>query len=115
MTGARIVIFFLLMKLGLGLYRHMLTAENFAFAKQAGCPGTAAPPLPVVLAAALLLEHREDVDRQREHDRRVLLRGNLVERLQVAVEIAGVGEPVEEGGLKLGEVGPASPADLTRK
>jgi mannonate dehydratase len=24
------------MKLGLGLYRHMLTADNFAFAKQAG-------------------------------------------------------------------------------
>ena len=24
------------MKLGLGLYRHMLTAENLAFAKQAG-------------------------------------------------------------------------------
>lgn len=24
------------MKLGLGLYRHMLTPENFAFAKQAG-------------------------------------------------------------------------------
>ena len=25
------------MKLGLGLYRHMLTPENFAFARQAGC------------------------------------------------------------------------------
>ena len=24
------------MKLGLGLYRHMLTAENFRFARQAG-------------------------------------------------------------------------------
>ena len=25
------------MKLGLGLYRHMLTAENFRFARQCGC------------------------------------------------------------------------------
>ena len=25
------------MKVGLGLYRHMLTRENYAFARQAGC------------------------------------------------------------------------------
>jgi mannonate dehydratase len=25
------------MKIGLGLYRHMLTRDNFRFAKQAGC------------------------------------------------------------------------------
>lgn len=25
------------MKLGLGLYRHMLTRENFRFARQCGC------------------------------------------------------------------------------
>jgi mannonate dehydratase len=31
------------MKLGLGLYRHMLMRENFQFARQAGATHTVAP------------------------------------------------------------------------
>ncbi len=93
------------MKLGLGLYRHMLTAENFRFARQCGCTH-------VVVHWVDYFNQGEDTDKQNQPV------GNLAgwgragdpSKLWTYEELAALREQINAAGLELAAIENLDPA-----
>lgn len=88
------------MKLGLGLYRHMLTEENFKFAKQAGCTHL------VVHLANYYKEILPATDAQNNYG--VSLEDDPIWELENLLKLK---EKVEKEGLEIYAIENFSPAD----
>ena len=93
------------MKLGLGLYRHMLTAENYRFARQCGCTH-------VVAHLVDYFNQGEDNDRQNQPIGGLGGWGRAGDpnRLWTAEELVALKEHVEAAGLELAAVENLDPA-----
>ncbi len=94
------------MKLGLGLYRHMLTPENFAFAKQAGATHIAAHLVDYFRGGA---GHSASDDQPLGADWGWGLAGDP-EKLWTLEELAALRRAVESAGLKLEAIENFDPA-----
>jgi mannonate dehydratase len=93
------------MKLGLGLYRHMLTPENFAFAKQAGATHIVAHLVDYFRGG----HHTGPDDQPTGTDWGWGLAGDP-EKLWTLEELVGVRRSVEAAGLKLEAIENFDPA-----
>jgi mannonate dehydratase len=94
------------MKLGLGLYRHMLTPENFAFAKQAGATHIVAHLVDYFRGGA---GHSTSDDQPLGTDWGWGLAGDP-DRLWTTEELTGIRQNVEAAGLKLEAIENFDPA-----
>lgn len=92
----------MLMKLGLGLYKHMLNKEHYAFAKQAGCTH---------IVAHLVNYYQEDeiVKATDEHNNYGLAKAD--DPIWEYENLVKLKNEIEEFGLKLEAVENFSPAD----
>ena len=93
------------MKLGLGLYRHTLTRENFLFARQAGATHIVAHLVDYFKAGA----HNPRDNQPTGNDRGWGLAGDP-EKLWTAKELSALRESVEKEGLKLEAIENFDPA-----
>ena len=93
------------MKLGLGLYRHMLTGENFQFARQAGATHIVAHLVDYFKGGA----HNPD-DNQPTGTERGWGRAGDPEKLWTAEELRDLRKAVEAEGLKLEAIENFDPA-----
>ena len=93
------------MKVGLGLYRHMLTAENYRFARQCGCTQ-------VVAHLVDYFNQGEDNERQNQPTggRGGWGRAGDRNRLWTAEELVALKEEVQAAGLELAAVENLDPA-----
>lgn len=93
------------MKVGLGLYRHMLTAENYRFARQCGCTQ-------VVAHLVDYFNQGEDNERQNQPTggRGGWGRAGDPNRLWTAEELVALKEEVQAAGLELAAVENLDPA-----
>ena len=93
------------MKLGLGLYRHMLTRENFEFARQAGATHIVAHLVDYFRGG----QHAHDEDQPTGTDRGWGLAGDPTQ-LWTLAELIRLREEVEAAGLKLEAIENFDPA-----
>jgi mannonate dehydratase len=93
------------MKLGLGLYRHMLDAENYRFAKQCGCTH-------VIAHLVDYFNQREDVDQENQPvgDRSGWGRAGDPGKLWSVEELTALRQQVQAAGLELAAVENFDPA-----
>ena len=93
------------MKLGLGLYRHMLTRENFQFARQAGATHIIAHLVDYFRGG----QHAHDEDQPTGTDRGWGLAGNP-DQLWTLEELVALRQDIEAAGLKLEAIENLDPA-----
>src|ERR1700727_551722 len=93
------------MKLGLGLYRHMLTRENFRFARQAGATHIVAHLVDYFHGGA----HKSNDDQPTGTDRGWGLAGDA-DRIWTLEELVALRGEVEAAGLKLEAIENFDPA-----
>lgn len=93
------------MKLGLGLYRHMLDAENYRFAKQCGCTH-------VIAHLVDYFNQGEDVDQENQPvgDRGGWGRAGDPDKLWSVEELTALRQQVQAAGLELAAVENFDPA-----
>ena len=93
------------MKLGLGLYRHMLTTENFRFAKQCGCSHVVAHLVDYFHQGEDSLGDNQPVGGQRGWGR-----AGDPGKIWSAEDLIALREQVESAGLKLAAIENLDPA-----
>jgi mannonate dehydratase len=93
------------MKLGLGLYRHMLTRENFQFARQAGATHIVAHLVDYFRGGA----HNPSDNQPTGTDHGWGLAGDP-DRLWTVEELVALREEINEGGLELAAIENFDPA-----